>query len=164
MAKNGFHLNGDFKNKGYSSFHYRPFTLEALFGFCDALQETLLQDHQGYIHVFPALSAAEKKKNVSFRRLRCSGGVLIDATAAKGILTEVTISAKKEIEIKLKNTFVGEIETIYRGKNVNYLLENDFLVFRLKKGKTKLRLLQALRGEKAHKDVAYRIKNQSGGK
>ena len=100
-------LNGDFKNKGYSSFHYRPFTLEALFGFCDALQETLLQDHQGYIHVFPALSAAEKKKNVSFRRLRCSGGVLIDATAAKGILTEVTISAKKEIEIKLKNTFVG---------------------------------------------------------
>lgn len=164
VAKNGFHLNGDFKNKGYSSFHYRPFTLEALFGFCDALQETLLQDHQGYIHVFPALSAAKKKKNVSFRRLRCSGGVLINATAEKGILTEVTISAKKEIEIKLKNTFVGEIETIYRGKNVNYLLENDFLVFRLKKGKTKLRLLQALRGEKAHKDVAYRIKNQSGGK
>lgn len=67
--------------------------------------------------------------------MRCSGGVLIDATAAKGILTEVTISAKKEIEIKLKNTFVGEIETIYRGKNVNYLLENDFLVFRLKKEK-----------------------------
>ena len=25
---NGFHLNGDYKNRGYSSFHYRPFTLE----------------------------------------------------------------------------------------------------------------------------------------
>ena len=49
VAENGFHLNGDFKNYGYTTFHYRPFTLESSFGYCDALQEMLLQEHQGYL-------------------------------------------------------------------------------------------------------------------
>ncbi len=52
VEENGFHLNGDYKQKGYSTFHYRRFTLEALFGFCDALQEMLLQEYQGYLHLF----------------------------------------------------------------------------------------------------------------
>ena len=55
VEENGFHLNGDYKQKGYSTFHYRRFTLEALFGFCDALQEMLLQEYRGYLHLFPAI-------------------------------------------------------------------------------------------------------------
>ena len=43
VADNGFHLNGDFKNYGFSRFKYRPFTLESLYAFCDAIQEMLLQ-------------------------------------------------------------------------------------------------------------------------
>lgn len=54
VADNGFHLNGDFKGYGFSQFHYRPFTLESSFGFCDALHEMLMQDHVA-LEVFPAI-------------------------------------------------------------------------------------------------------------
>ena len=37
VADNGFHLNGDFKYYGYSQWHYRPFTLESSFGYCDEI-------------------------------------------------------------------------------------------------------------------------------
>ena len=67
VADNGFHLNGDFKNYGYSQWHYRPFTLESLFGYCDALQEMLLQEHQGYLDVFPAIPQDWAQFNVSFK-------------------------------------------------------------------------------------------------
>ena len=66
VAENAFHLNGDFKWYGFGEWHYRPFTLESAFGYCDALQEMLLQEHQGYIHVFPAVPMDWKKQKISF--------------------------------------------------------------------------------------------------
>ena len=108
VAENGFHLNGDFKNYGYSTFHYRPFTLESLFGFCDALQEMLLQEHQGYIHLFPAIPDDWKNRKISFRNLRSYGGVLVSATMENGICQSFTLKSKKHITISLKNVFGKE--------------------------------------------------------
>lgn len=139
VAENGFHLNGDFKNKGYSSFHYRPFTLEASFGFCDALQETLLQDHQGYIHLFPALSEDEKRKSVSFRKFRSYGGVIVSAAAERGKLKSAEFTVKKRTQVRLKNTFDGAFETEYRKKAARYREENGIIILELQKGKTILR-------------------------
>ena len=108
VAENGFHLNGDFKNYGYTTFHYRPFTLEGLFGYCDALQEMLLQEHQGYIHLFPAIPDEWKNQKISFRDLRSYGGVLVSATMENGICQSVTLKSKKRITISLKNVFGKE--------------------------------------------------------
>ena len=105
VAENGFHLNGDFKRKGYSSFHYRPFTLESSYGFCDALQEMLLQEHQGYLHLFPAIPDDWKKKEISFEKLRSYGGVLVSAKAEKGQLAEVSLEVQRPMRIRMKNTF-----------------------------------------------------------
>lgn len=107
VADNGFHLNGDFRHKGYSTFHYRPFTLESLFGYCDALQEMLMQEHQGYLHLFPAVPEAWQERKISFERLRSYGGVLVSATASRGCLEKVTLELPKPMELKLKNTFKG---------------------------------------------------------
>lgn len=107
VADNGFHLNGDFRHKGYSTFHYRPFTLESLFGYCDALQEMLMQEHQGYLHLFPAVPEAWQERKISFERLRSYGGVLVSATASGGCLEKVTLELPKPMELKLKNTFKG---------------------------------------------------------
>ncbi len=105
VAENGFHLNGDFQNKGYSTFHYRPFTLESSFGYCDALQEMLMQEHQGYLHLFPAIPKAWEKREISFERFRTYGGVLVSAKTKNGCLQEVSLETSKPMVLRVKNTF-----------------------------------------------------------
>ena len=100
VAENGFHLNGDYKHYGYTWFHYRPFTLESLFGFCDALHEMLLQDHQGCIELFSAIPDEWKSREVAFKSLRSRGGLLISATLKNGEIKGLEIkspSARKVI-------------------------------------------------------------------
>ena len=94
VGENGFHLNGDFKRYGYTQFHYRPFTLESSFGFCDALHEMLLQDHTGEIEVFPAVPDEWKSGAVEFKNLRSRGGLLVSAQLKGGTLAKLTVTAK----------------------------------------------------------------------
>ena len=94
VGENGFHLNGDFKRYGYTQFHYRPFTLESSFGFCDALHEMLLQDHTGEIEVFPAVPDEWKSGAVEFKNLRSRGGLLVSAQLKDGKLAKLTVTAK----------------------------------------------------------------------
>ena len=104
VTDNGFHLNGDFKNYGFSCFKYRPFTLESLFAYCDAIQEMLLQNHQGYLHAFPALPN-EWKRKIAFRHLRAYGGILVSAEMKDGKLTHLTLEGGKAQSVRIKNTF-----------------------------------------------------------
>ncbi|MEF9976232.1 MAG: hypothetical protein RR754_05660, partial [Oscillospiraceae bacterium] len=61
-SQNGFHLNGDYKKRGSSTFHYRPFTLEANMCAADALQEMLLQTEDSILEFSPRyLTNGEKK-------------------------------------------------------------------------------------------------------
>lgn len=113
VGENGFHLNGDYKNYGYTQFHYRPFTLEALFGFCDALQEMLLQDHTGKIELFAAIPEEWKKREISFKNLRSRGGLLISATAKNGEIVKLTIAAQKPCEA----TICGKKYCLKQGEN-----------------------------------------------
>ena len=76
VSPNGFHLNGDFKNLGYSVYKYRPFTLEGNFAAVQAVNEMLLQTINGIIHVGYALP---KGLAASFERLRTEGGFLVSA-------------------------------------------------------------------------------------
>lgn len=104
VADNGFHLNGDFKNYGFSRLKYRPFTLESLYAFCDAIQEMLLQNHQGYLHVFPALPSDWTEKT-AFRHLRVYGGILVSAEQKSGALTRLVLEGGKAGTVRIKNTF-----------------------------------------------------------
>ncbi len=101
VGENGFHRNGDFKHYGYSTFHYRPFTLESSFGFCDALHEMLLQDHMGYIHLFPAIPDEWKCREISFNRLRSRGGVLVSAVRDYDGVREVRLTAEREQKVRI---------------------------------------------------------------
>lgn len=136
VAENGFHLNGDFKNYGFSQWHYRPFTLEASFGFCDALQEMLLQEHKGYIEVFPAVPADWTKK-ISFRNLRSYQGVLVSAQMVDGKVCEVVFKTKRNVNIILKNSFAGE-KVLVNGEIVN---AKTWLRLTLLQGKTVIKRL-----------------------
>ncbi len=89
-SQNGFHLNGDYKKCGVSSFHDRPFTLEANFGAADALQEMLLQTENGAIHLFPAIPEKWLSDIVAFEDLRAEKGLLISAIMKNGKVISLT--------------------------------------------------------------------------
>ena len=109
VAENGFHLNGDYKHYGYTRFHYRPFTLESLFGFCDALHEMLLQDHQGCIELFPAIPDEWRSRGVVFKNLRSRGGLLISAMFLNGEINTLEVKSPNETSVVINGkTYILE--------------------------------------------------------
>lgn len=116
VGENGFHLNGDFRRYGYTQFHYRPFTLEALFGFCDALHEILLQDHTGKIELFAAIPQEWKKRKIGFKNLRSRGGLIISSKMKNGSITELSVTAPEGCKVSINS------ETYYLNKGVNKLI------------------------------------------
>jgi alpha-L-fucosidase 2 len=101
--RNSFHCNGDQSGKGYSSFRYRPFTLEGNFAAAAGLQEMLLQSYSGTIRLFPAIPATWK--DVSFKTLRAEGAFLISAERRNGTTQRVEVIAEKGGLLRLENPF-----------------------------------------------------------
>lgn len=93
VSSNSFHLNGDQKGGQYSSFTYRPFTLEGNFAFAQGIHEMLLQSNKGYIEVFPATPAAWQ--DASFENLRAEGAFLVSAKKEGGTVVQIELVAEK---------------------------------------------------------------------
>ncbi|HLK29612.1 MAG TPA: hypothetical protein VKT28_13635 [Puia sp.] len=102
-SPNSFHLNGDQKGGQYSSFTYRPFTLEGNFAFAQGVHELLLQNHDDVIEIFPAVP--DEWKSVSFKTLRAEGAFLISAKKENGVATEVKIFSEHGGILKIKLPF-----------------------------------------------------------
>jgi alpha-L-fucosidase 2 len=101
--RNSFHCNGDQSGKGYSNFHYRPFTLEGNFAAAAGLQEMLLQSYSGTIRIFPAIPAAWK--DVSFQTLRAEGAFLVSGRRKEGVTQSVEILSEKGGVCRLEDPF-----------------------------------------------------------
>lgn len=102
-SKNGFHLNGDYKNRGTSTFHYRPFTLEANMCGADALQEMLLQTENNTLEFFPAIPDEWKEKKLSFHGFRGEKGLLISAEMEGGKVTSFSLRPKYPCKVTINN-------------------------------------------------------------
>ncbi|GJM27425.1 MAG: hypothetical protein DHS20C17_00600 [Cyclobacteriaceae bacterium] len=127
---NSFHVNGDQSGKGYSSYTYRPFTLEGNFAFAAGLQEMLIQSHTGVVHIFPALP--KEWKDVSFNQLRTQGAYLVSAKKENGMIRDIEIKAEKGGVLKLKNPYPNA--DFYCSKD--YKLEVDNIVIKTNEGDT----------------------------
>lgn len=101
VADNGFHLNGDFKNTGLTAFHYRPFTMESHFSFNDSVQLMLMQEHEGYLNLLPALPDAWC--DLEFKKLRSYGGLLVSLKLESGVITSLELTARKASELRIKD-------------------------------------------------------------
>ncbi|MGN1202761.1 MAG: glycosyl hydrolase family 95 catalytic domain-containing protein, partial [Eubacterium sp.] len=98
---NTFHLNGDYNKQGYSSFDYRPFTLEGNFCAQDVLQEMLLFSENGVMEFFPAIP--HKWKDMSFCTLRAWGGVLVSAELRNSKFYSAELTAQNNTEFVILN-------------------------------------------------------------
>ena len=99
---NGFHLNGDFRKKGYSQFTYRPFTLEGNMFSADALQEMLFQMKDGKIRLFPAVPKTWTEKQVSFYSFRGEKGILCSAEIFEGRKLSWKIYTENSVYIQIQ--------------------------------------------------------------
>ncbi len=123
-SPNGFHVNGDYLDKGYSKFKYRPFTLEGNFCAVDALQEMLLYSENGKIILCPAIPAAWK--NLSFK-LRAENGVLVTAEIKNGKLEHLNLFAECETGFTLEGMNEKPLE-LHLNKGEVYALNNLILI------------------------------------
>ncbi|MBQ9785050.1 MAG: glycoside hydrolase family 95 protein [Clostridia bacterium] len=76
-----------------------PFQIDGNLGATAGIAEMLLQSHEGYLHVLPALPDAWKTG--SFEGLTARGGFKLDAAWRDGKLTSVTVTARADGELKL---------------------------------------------------------------
>ena len=115
-SANSFHLNGDQKGGQYSSFTYRPFTLEGNFAFAQGVHEMLLQSHKNFIDIFPA--TPQSWKNVSFNSLRTEGAFLVSAKKENGVPTQVKIKSTVGGILRIKLPFKTFIEKGINRSNI----------------------------------------------
>jgi len=115
-SRNGFHLNGDFRDQGYSWWKYRPFTLEGNFMAVEAVHEMLLQSHDGLLRIFPAIP--DHWMDVAFDDLRAEGGFRVSARRHKGVTKSVSITPTTQGKVKLADPFRGCRVKVTGGKLV----------------------------------------------
>ena len=118
-SPNGFHLNGDYQKRGYTTFHYRPFTLESNMYAADALQEMLLQMRDGNMNLFAAVPEKWKRQKISFKGFRGENGILVSASwEPERHCVEVEVYAEKEQTITIKSGSSEQKEIcLKKGKN-----------------------------------------------
>ncbi|OQY96337.1 MAG: hypothetical protein B6D37_02265 [Sphingobacteriales bacterium UTBCD1] len=133
---NSFHLNGDQKGGQYSSFTYRPFTLEGNFAFARGIQEMLIQSDRGFIEVFPAIP--DSWQDVSFKTFRTEGAFLVSAKKEKGKVKEIVIQSEAGGKLLIKLPFVNRKVKGLKGKKIRFengiasvdMSKGDIIVFR----------------------------------
>lgn len=125
-AENGFHLNGDFKRRGYSTFHYRPFTLEGNMYAADALQEMLLQMEKGVITVFPAIPEKWNGQTVKFEKFRGEKGLLVSAVKDEKNQCEILLEPQYDQVVSIKfGTIKVDNINLRAGKRLQIQLKQE---------------------------------------
>jgi alpha-L-fucosidase 2 len=139
ILRNGFHANGDQTRSGYSSFTYRPFTLEGNFLAAQAVHEMLLQSWSPtpgrrdteIIRIFPA--TPWRWHEVSFADLRTEGAHRVSAKREKNAATWLRIDPGKDGVVRIRDNFGGRIPKW----NVSGVKKvGDHFEITLKKGQT----------------------------
>ncbi|MGC8990087.1 MAG: hypothetical protein ACP5MD_08205, partial [Verrucomicrobiia bacterium] len=123
VLRNGFHANGDQTKSGFSSFTYRPFTLEGNFLAMAAVHEMLLQswapnpgsNAAGTIRLFP--STPWRWHDASFTNLRAEGGHRVSARRENNATTWFRIVAGSDGPLRILDSFSG-VEPKWNRKDV----------------------------------------------
>lgn len=113
ILRNGFHANGDQAKSGFSSFTYRPFTLEGNFLAMQAVQEMLLQSWSAtlgqrdteVVRIFPSMPWCWH--DASFEDLRAEGGWMVSARRENNATTWFEISATRNGVLRIRDNFGG---------------------------------------------------------
>lgn len=127
--RNGFHVNGDQTNSGFSGMTYRPFTLEGNFAALQAIHEMLLQSWSPspgkrdteIVRIFPA--TPWRWHDVSFDDLRAEGGHRVSARRENNATTWIRVVAGSDGVLRIRDNFEGR-EPVWSRDGVKKAGEN----------------------------------------
>ena len=100
INKNCFHMNMDYKHKGYSTIQSYAFTLEANIGFVRAVTDMMLRTSDGIITIFPAISQKMQQKGINFKNLRSFNNHKISASIInENLIFDIKLAKKDTIRL-----------------------------------------------------------------
>lgn len=108
-----------------------PFQIDGNLGGTAGIAEMLLQSHEGYIHILPAVPKHWKEGH--FKGLRARGGVTVSASWKKGKIRSISLqaTANNSFRVKMPN-FVQPLFS----PNSKVSIGNGFFTTKLKKGES----------------------------
>jgi alpha-L-fucosidase 2 len=132
ILRNGFHANGDQTRSGFSSFTYRPFTLEGNMLAEAAVHEMLLQSWSPapgmrdteVLRLFPA--TPWRWHEAAFENLRAEGGHKVSARRQNNATTWFRIVVGKDGMVRIRDNF-GERAPQWNRRGIKKE-GNDFVV------------------------------------
>lgn len=120
-AKTGRHGSGTFPNLFCS---HRPFQIDGNYGGAAGVGEMVLQSHEGFIHLLPALP--DSWQSGSFRGMRVRGGASVDLDWADGRATKAVITVLVPGNFVVKMPAGVRRATVSKGREKHVFTEGFF--------------------------------------
>ena len=111
-----------------------PFQIDGNFGATSGMTEMVLQSHEGYVTLLPALPDAWN--NVSFKGLKARGNFTVDCKYADGLVETLQIKSECGGVLKLRYEGFDNVEITCDGNKVDVLRDGFFAQFETVAGKT----------------------------
>lgn len=108
-----------------------PFQIDGNFGGCAAVAESVMQSHEGFISLLPALSG-EELRGGSFKGLRARGNLTVSAEWKNGNITKLTLTADGEKTVRIELPETQDKFTF--GSNAEYSINGSFLTVKFSGG------------------------------
>lgn len=111
-----------------------PFQIDGNFGATSGMTEMVLQSHEGYVTLLPALPDAWK--NVSFKGLKARGNFTVDCDYADGIVKSLQIKSECGGILKLRYEGFDNVEVTCGDQKVEVVRDGFFAQIDTVSGKT----------------------------
>lgn len=102
-----------------------PFQIDGNFGATAGMTEMVLQSHEGYVTLLPALPDAWK--NISFKGLKARGNFTVDCDYANGTVNGLQIKSECGGRLKLRYEGFDNVTVVCDGKEIDIVREGFFV-------------------------------------